>query len=344
MRVLVTGGTGFLGSHVVAALERAGHEPLLLVRDPARIVPALAPLDVPGVARIAHVVGDVTDERAVAAATHGVDAVVHAAGLVGVTAANAQRARATNAHGTSIVLRAAVRAGAARIVYVSTYFVLLPTTARLLTPTLPIGTLRDPYAATKAEAEAVARELRADGAPLTIVYPGSLWGPHDPRSGGAHALAAAMLRGQLLVLPPGGLDIADVRDVAAAIARAAEPDAARGSYMLSGRYVTLRELTSALGRVSGRALAARELPAWSLPPLGALARLAGGRLRRLPDAGFARTLAAVRPGDDAPAAAALGFAARPLDATLGDTVRALLAAGRIDAATAGRAAPDGAVA
>jgi nucleoside-diphosphate-sugar epimerase len=341
MRVLVTGGTGFLGCHVVAALARAGHEPLLLVRDPARIGPALAPLDLPDVA---HVRGDVTDERVVAAAMHGVDAVIHAAALVGAAAANIYDARAVNAHGASVVLHSARQAGVGRIVHVSTYFVLLPAAAPRLAAGAPIGTLRDPYTATKAEAEAVARELRARGAPLSIVYPGSLFGPHDPHGGGAYALTEALLRGWLPLLPPGGLDLADVRDVAATIVRAVEPDAPAGAYLLTGHYASLRTLAQELGAVTGRALAPRELPRWALPSLVALARATRGRLRRLPDPDFARLLAAVRPGDDGPAAAALGFEPRPLAATLRDTVRALLDARRIDAVTAGRVATQGSAA
>ena len=72
MRVLITGGTGLVGSHTVAAVERAGHEPRLLVRDPARM--PRAGLD--------HVVGDVTDGDSVAKALDGCDAVLHAASVV----------------------------------------------------------------------------------------------------------------------------------------------------------------------------------------------------------------------------------------------------------------------
>merc|ERR1711969_22733 len=65
MRVLVTGGTGFVGSHTVAALCAAGHRVKLLVRDPARIAPALLPH---GLEPPEYAVGDITDRAAVEAA------------------------------------------------------------------------------------------------------------------------------------------------------------------------------------------------------------------------------------------------------------------------------------
>ncbi len=78
MRVLVTGGTGFTGSHTTRALLAAGHHVRLLVRDPAKLKRVFAPDGAPS----DFMVGDVTDETAVAEAMRGCDAVFHAAALV----------------------------------------------------------------------------------------------------------------------------------------------------------------------------------------------------------------------------------------------------------------------
>ena len=78
MKVLVTGGTGFVGSHSVRAIIDAGHDLRLLVRVPARLAPALEPL---GVRDVEHVVGDATDARSVRRAIDGCDAVLHAAAV-----------------------------------------------------------------------------------------------------------------------------------------------------------------------------------------------------------------------------------------------------------------------
>src|SRR5438093_1733643 len=78
MRVLVTGGTGYVGSHAVAALVRSGHEVRLLVRSPERVATSLDPL---GVSAPDVAVGDVTDAGSIDAALTGCDAAVHAASV-----------------------------------------------------------------------------------------------------------------------------------------------------------------------------------------------------------------------------------------------------------------------
>lgn len=116
MRVLVTGGTGFVGCHTVAALVGHGHQVRLLVRDPGRIAPALGPL---GITEVDAVVGDVTDPAAVEQAMAGCQAVVHAAAVYSLDPRRAALMARTNPVGTDIVLGAAQRQGLDPIIYVS---------------------------------------------------------------------------------------------------------------------------------------------------------------------------------------------------------------------------------
>ncbi|GAA2113284.1 NAD-dependent epimerase/dehydratase family protein [Streptomyces synnematoformans] len=109
MRVLVTGGAGFIGSHVVSALAERGHEAVVLdVRDPAAAGPGCA----------AYVRGDVRDREAVAAALAGADAVCHQAAMVGLTEdfADAPAYVGVNDLGTAVLLAAMADAGVRRLV------------------------------------------------------------------------------------------------------------------------------------------------------------------------------------------------------------------------------------
>ena len=108
MKVLVTGGTGFVGSHSVAALVARGHQVRLLVRSPDQVARSLSPL---GVADVESVVGDVTAPQPVEEAMAGCDAVLHAAAVYSVDPRAATRIRETNVRATEIVLGAAVRMG-----------------------------------------------------------------------------------------------------------------------------------------------------------------------------------------------------------------------------------------
>ena len=110
MRVLVTGGTGFVGSHTVAALVEGGHEVRLLVRAVQRVAPALVPLGLQA-ANLDTMVGDVTDAAAVDQAVRGCEAVVHAGSVYSFDSRDAGRIRQVNVRGTDLVLGTAHRAG-----------------------------------------------------------------------------------------------------------------------------------------------------------------------------------------------------------------------------------------
>ncbi len=125
MKVLVTGGTRFVGSHSVAALVSRGHQVRLLVRSRDQVARSLSPL---GVADVESVAGDVTVPQAVEEALAGCDAVLHAAAVYSFDARAVARVRETNVRAAEIVLGTAVRMGLDPLVHVSSYTALLPPT------------------------------------------------------------------------------------------------------------------------------------------------------------------------------------------------------------------------
>jgi nucleoside-diphosphate-sugar epimerase len=185
MKVLVTGGTGFVGSHAVAAIARAGHEIRLLIRRPDQVTASLSPLgvEVPDI-----VVGDVLDERAVSRAVEGCAAVVHAAGIYSLDPRRAEDMRRTNLLASEVVLNSAVGRGLDPIVHVSTTIAL--TRYGGSGPDLPLGDIGLPYAQSKIASEKVARRLQEAGAPVVTIYPGGVYGPDDPYPGGPRRTAA----------------------------------------------------------------------------------------------------------------------------------------------------------
>jgi nucleoside-diphosphate-sugar epimerase len=123
MRVLVTGGTGYVGSHSVAALTGAGHEVRVLARSPERIATTLESLSGDG---IEAAVGDVTDPASVERALNGCDAVLHTASVFSMDPRRADEMRRVNVRGTENVLGTAHRLGIDPIVHVSSEVALLP--------------------------------------------------------------------------------------------------------------------------------------------------------------------------------------------------------------------------
>lgn len=152
MKALVTGATGFVGSHLVTALRRDGHEVVALVRTPAKA----ARLKGMGATLVP---GDLGDDQAVAAAVTGADIVFHVAGL---TAARSEAEfHQVNVEATGRLLEAAARAGVGRFVLVSSLAATAPVTA---------------YGRSKAEAE---RVVQQGSVPWTIARPPAVYGPRD---------------------------------------------------------------------------------------------------------------------------------------------------------------------
>jgi nucleoside-diphosphate-sugar epimerase len=335
MRVLVTGGTGFVGSHAVAALRAAGHEVRLLVRSPERVGAALAPLGANSGLELVH--GDVTDQAAVGEALRGCDAVLHAAAVYSFDPRDSTRVRATNVLGTELVLEQGKRLGLDPIVQLSTFGALLPAPSRPLVPGGPLGHSRSPYLRSKVEQEAVARRLQKERAPVVIIQPGSVWGPHDPNFGESDQMAHTILTRRMPIVPSGGFPIVDVRDVASALARVFHQGQGPRSYLLGGHYVRFQDLVRLLGEVTGRRLPALPLSETVILPLAHVADLAQRVLPfrlPLPTEGIWLTKHRAR-CDDSPARAELSFAPRELRETIADTVRSLVAEGRLSAKQAG---------
>jgi nucleoside-diphosphate-sugar epimerase len=337
MRVLVTGGTGFLGGHSVARLIRSGHEVRLLVRAPARVEANLAPHDV-SVSDV--VVGDVTDRDSVAKAVAGCDAALHCAAVFSFDPRAAREMAASNARATEIVLGAASEAGCDPVVHVSTFAALLPSSVTL-TPDAPVGTIRTTYSASKAASDRVARRFQEQGAPVVITYPGVVMGPHDPYMGESARLIYSILRRLVPFQLHGVFPVADVRYVADGHAAVLEPGRGARRYLLTGVDTPGEQLLAALRRVTGRRLPALPAP----PPLALAAGRAADALQRvLPvrlPLGYEPPyiLKSMPPTgtDSSRTREELGVEPPPVERTLADTIAWLVAAGHLSAKAAGRA-------
>jgi len=270
MRVLVTGGTGFIGSHSVAALREAGHSVRLLVRDARRVPIALRPLGVE-IESIDVAAGDVTDAAAVHDAMEDCDAVLHAASVHSFDRRDYAAMRRVNVVGTDVVLYEAAAEGIDPIVYVSTFGALVPTEQPVLTPDSSVARPRDTYMATKAEAERMARSYQDEGAAIVITYPAVTIGPHDPQVGDQTSRLRNTLFGRVPLWPTGGFPVGDVRDVARLHAALMEPGLDVRRLIAPSRYVSTREFVEALRGVTGRALPALFVPAAAMLPVGRLA-------------------------------------------------------------------------
>lgn len=313
-KTLVTGGTGFLGSHVVRALAQRGDPLRLLVRRGSA-------LDHLSGLELERVGGDVTDRRAVRRAMEGVDRVFHLAGSTSMQAGSRDAVFNLNVKGTRLVMEEALAAGVKRVVHTSSVAAIGPARARGTADEnqpFTAGGLGIAYANSKHEAEVEALRVAAHGLPLVIVNPSFVLGPDDPK-GTSMALVRRFLLGLIPVYVDGGLNIVDVRDVARGHLLADEKGEVGERYILAGRNFTLDRLFADFARLSGREQLPVKLPGRPTAlAVQALAR-AGLPLPVSPDEVRSATLWWTY--RNTKARRQLGFEPRPHEETLEDAVR-----------------------
>jgi dihydroflavonol-4-reductase len=322
VKAFVTGGTGFLGKRVVQKLRGRGDDVVALVRSPSKAG------DLRGLG-CEIVEGDLSGEDAIRRGVRGCDAVFHVAATykVGIPKSEHEAMYDANVRGTERVLDAAVDAGVARIVYVSTGNVYGNTRGQVVDETYTRPQPPDflsYYDETKYQAHQVALDRIAKGAPVVIVQPGGILGPDDPSELGNMIDQTRSGKLKMRMFPDAGFNFVHVEDVADGILLAHDKGRIGESYNLAGEQHTIGDLVDKTAELVGR-----KPPSVTMPP--ALIKLAvpvGPVVGRL--MGFPPNLAElVKTSDgvtfwmtDRKARDELGFTPRDFDTAMRETVNA----------------------
>ena len=310
--VLVTGATGFIGSHVARLLAERGDDVTLGVQERSPDA-AVADLD------CRRVKLEVRDRRSVRRALRGVSRVFHCAGITSVRPADHELVSEVNVGGTRIVMEECLRAGVERVVYTSSAAALGPAAGgKVATERQPFtgAQLGIPYVDSVHEAEAEVMRLAAEGLPVVCVNPSMCLGAGDHLLSSTR-LVRSFLLGRIPVYTDGAVGIVDVRDAAAGHLLAELGGKTGERYLLSGRNFTFDRLFADLGRLSGVSTPVRISPRAA----AAAAAVLGLRGRSWPltpaevrVAGHSWTYRSTK------AQRALGWRARPHEETLEATV------------------------
>jgi dihydroflavonol-4-reductase len=257
VRVFVTGGTGFIGGHVVRKLRERGDDVVCLVRSREK------GQELVGLG-CEIVEGDLADVAAIKSGMDGADAAIHGAAVyeVGIPKSQHQAMYDANVLGTERVLRAALEARIPKVVYVSTVGAFGNTHGQVVNEDYqhPGADFTSYYEETKYQAHQVAKKLIDEGLPCVIVQPGGVYGPDDHSAIGTQINQFLAGRLPLLPFPDLGMNMVHVDDVADGVLLALEKGAVGESYVLGGQITTMRELIETTGRVAGRKPPRRAMP------------------------------------------------------------------------------------
>ncbi len=320
MKIFVTGGTGFIGGHVVRQLRLRGDDVVVLVRSPEKAT-TLRELG------CELVEGDLSDAAAIARGLEGADAAIHAGAVykVGIPKSEYPAMFEANVAGTERVLDAAVSAGVSKIVYVSTCAVFGNTDGKVVEE----GFKRDSpfpseYERTKTLAHELAEDRIAGGAPIVIVQPGGVYGPDDHSEVGNMIEQARTGKLPAKMFPDAGFMFCHVEDIAAGIVLALDKGTVGESYVLSAEQSTIGDLIDKVAAIAGRKPPRFTMPGFVLKASAPFGPLVGPLLGFPPNL---RELIASSDGvtywaTDAKARRELGFAPRDLDTGLRDTLPA----------------------
>jgi dihydroflavonol-4-reductase len=259
---LVTGGAGFIGSHLVCRLLGQGEMVRVLERADARI--SHLPLD-----RIDLVRGDIRDRRAVERAVHGCGAVYHLAANPHLWTQRRGLFRQVNYLGAVNVLESALEAGVGRVLHTSTESIL--TRVQQTGPIaenqqVSMSDVVGPYCRSKFLAERHAFRLARSGAPVLIVNPTLPIGPGDYGRSPPTQMILDFCRGKRREYLDAELNLIDVRDVAEGMVRAMEQGRPGQRYLLGHENLSIRAVFALLARLTGV-----PEPRWRVPYAVALA-------------------------------------------------------------------------
>jgi len=261
VRVLVTGGTGFIGSQIVAALVSRGDTVRVLHRAASNLIM------LEGLA-VEHILGDVLDPEVVARAVAACDLVFHVAAVASYWRAQREQVYRVNVDGTRTVMEACLASGVPRVVHTSSVAAIgIPRNGRPAdeSATFDAVSATFAYADSKHRAEAVVLQAVARGLPAVIVNPGAVYGAgdHNLISG---SMVLELARRSIPFVPAGGLCVADADAIVLGHLAAAERGRIGERYILGGENLTLLEIATQICAVVGRRAPRATAPAWLLPP------------------------------------------------------------------------------
>jgi dihydroflavonol-4-reductase len=320
--VLVTGGSGFIGQHLVSALVARNRR--------VRVLDLLPP----ALSEVQYIRGSVLDPALVDEALRDVDEVYHLAALPGMWLPKKADFHAVNYQGTEVVIAAARKRGIARFLHCSTESILFgaPSSQDAVCEhgLLPANTMPGLYTRSKLLAEQLAMQAASSGYPVIVGTPTMPIGLHDHNLTPPTAMLRHFLDGRLHLYLDFIVNLVDVRDVATGLILAMERGRAGHRYILGSEGIPLKRILELMAAISGRRNLTIPIPGHVAEMAATALEFISDHVTRRPPTGTAegvRIALRAKELSIEKSQQELGYAPRPVEPALRDTITYLLSGG-----------------
>jgi dihydroflavonol-4-reductase len=320
VKTFISGGTGFIGTHLVRRMAQTEHEMVCLARGTS---------DVSTLKEVGATVvrGDVTDKDSVLEGMRGCDWVANLANVYTFWEPDKRVYTKVNVEGTRNVMECALETGVEKVVHLSTMLTYGKPADVPFTEESAVGPVRfSEYAETKYQGDLVAWDLyRAKGLPVLMVYPSGVLGPGDNKASGQYLQSLVRRERPATAFHDSILTWAHVRDVAEIIVRALEKEGNIGGKYLAGKeQLSIQEMNEVTSEISGVPLPSMRLPDSVAMGMAAFATGFADLLKKPPMLGMAadqcRTMKEGFQGDGSKAERELGITYTPVRIALEEAI------------------------
>ncbi|MBO4225576.1 MULTISPECIES: NAD-dependent epimerase/dehydratase family protein [Bradyrhizobium] len=322
-RILVTGGNGFIGKHLVSALVAQGSDVRVLdLQPPSRALP-----------KVEYVKGSVLDRDLVDSAIDGVDEVYHLAGLPGMWLPRKADFHDVNCGGTEVVIGTACKRGVKRLLHCSTESILFRASRsddRLADDALLPDDMPGPYTRSKMLAERYAMQQAAAGYPVVIGCPTMPIGTHDHNFTPPTEMLRLFLSQRVQLYLDFVVNLVDVRDVAAGLILAMQRGQFGHRYILGGEGIALKQVLRIMAHVRGRRTPRLAINGRLAEITAGILEFVADRVTHRPPSGTAEGVRIARRAEALSIEKAqreLGYAPGPVEPVLRETIAHLLGSG-----------------
>ncbi|WP_300665340.1 NAD-dependent epimerase/dehydratase family protein [Fluviicola sp.] len=253
MKVAITGGNGHIGNAIIEELLRRNYTIKALVHSKSNFLESR---------NIETVKGSLHNENSLIQLMNDCDYLIHCAAIISINGDKNQQVQKINIEGLENVLKVAAKSNLKRVVHLSSVHAYnhVPSDQPLNETRHFVSDQAYSYDKSKRDGQLIARKYFEQGLPVIVVNPTSVFGPPNFAKCKQNSAFVSMSKRRVPFVFKGGYNWVDVRDIAHSICNALTQGEPGESYILGGKYYTLKDLSRVVAKVSGKRIPCFEMP------------------------------------------------------------------------------------